>query len=250
MYSRHRDLRRAGALKVLLIVLGVIFGGSILICAGCLTLAYFKGKPLAAEVFRQMAVVPLDAGELPQEQKDRIRANVDRVVNGVKTGQIGYVQLGEMMSNLSEGPYFNLAIIELARGQVATLLKPEEKRWKEATRVIDRFERGVYEGRIPASRIDTVLSHVSAASSEGNREAKSSLTEVEAEDFLEAALKEANRAKIPDEPFHVDLAGELQRCIDKVLVGGGTTSGPARERSSETAPSGVESDEKEEPAGR
>jgi len=65
----------------------------ILICAGCLTFAYFKGKPLmteaSAEAFRQMAAVPLESDQLPQGQKDRINASIDRVVNGVKANEIG-----------------------------------------------------------------------------------------------------------------------------------------------------------------
>jgi len=44
---------------------------------------------------------------------------------------------------------------------------------------------------------------------------KQSLSETEAEDFLEAAVKEVDRAKIAEKPKPVDLADELQKAIDK-----------------------------------
>jgi len=246
MNSQARDLRRAGALKVLLIVLGVIFGGCILICAGCLTFAYFKGKPFMADVFRQVAAVPLDSDRLPQEQKDRIQASIDRVVSGVKANQIGYVKLAEIMDKLSTGPYANLAMIELARSRIAVLLDQDQKRWEEASLVIDRLARGVSEGRIAGERLERVLAHVTQTGTQVAREVKPSLTEVEAEDFLEAAGKEVERAKIPSEPYQVDLAGELQKAIDKVLGGSAATSTPAATGDDEAAPSEPESEPESE----
>jgi hypothetical protein len=236
MNSQPHDLRRAGALKVLLIVLGVIFGGFILICAGCLTFAYFKGKPLVAEGFRQVAAIPLDSDQLSQDQRDRLNANIDRVMNGVKTNQISIVQLGTIIGELSSSSYPDLAVIEVARGRVAALLGQDDKRWKEASRVIDRFARGVSEGRINRDRIDHVLNSVSEVDPSNGRRAKQSLTEVEAEDFLEAASKEVERAGVPDEPYSVDLAGELGKIIDRGLAGGGTTSAPTESRRPKTVP--------------
>lgn len=231
MHSRRQRRRRAGALKAILISLGVIFGLMILSCAGCLTLMYFKSKPFMAEVFRDMATAPLASKQLPDGQRQRITANVDRVMNGVKDGQINLIQVTAMIGELSNGTFADLTVIELGRSQIAALLRQDEKRWEEASLVIDRFARGVSEGRISQSRIDSALRHISQSDEQGDREAKQSLTEVEAEDFLEAALKEADRARIPNERFQVDLAGELQRSIDKVLVGGaGTASAPAEDR--------------------
>jgi hypothetical protein len=222
-----RSLRRAGALKTLLIVLGVLFGGIILVCAGCLTLAYFKTKPLAAELFRMMATAPLESTQLPQAQKDRIQACVDRVMKGVTANKISLVQLGTIMQGLETGPYGDLTIIELTRGRIAGLLQQDEKRWKDASLTIDRFARGVEEGRIPRDRVDRVLGSVSGKDESGGREAKEALTEVEAEEFLELALKEADRVEIPSEPHQADLAGELERVVNRVMGGGTPSSSPA-----------------------
>jgi hypothetical protein len=229
------NLRRGGALKVILIILGVIFAGFILVCAGCLTLGYYKGKPMMAEAIRQTMAAPLDSSRLPEAQKKRIQACIDRFMGAVKEGKSGLVEITTIAGELDAGPYDELTLLELARDRIAGLLEEEETRWKDASQVIDRLARGIAEGRIAEERVDRVLDSLTDKSDPMGPKIKQSLTEVEAEDFLEAAAKEADRAKIPDEPYKVDLAGELEKVVDKVL-GGGASSAPAEAEATEAEP--------------
>ncbi len=235
MTTHPANLRRAGALKVILIILGVIFAGFILVCAGCLTLAYYKGKPMMVEAFRQEMAAPLDSARLPETQKKRIQACIDRVMGEVKDGKRGLTDLTMIATELDSGPYDELTLLELTRDRIGGLLEEDEPRWKNASRVIDRFARGIAEGRIAEDRVDRVLDSVTDKSDPTGPKVKRSLTEVEAEDFLEAAAKEADRAKIPDEPYKVDLAGELEKVVNKVL-GGGASSSPAEADGAEAEP--------------
>ncbi len=226
MTARPANLRRAGALKVVLIILGVLFAGCILVCAGCFALLYYKGKPIMVEAFRQELAAPLDSTRLPDTQKKRIQACIDRLMAEVKDGKKGLTELTLIATELDSGPYDELTLLELARDRIAGLLEDDEARWKSASLVIDRFARGIAEGRIAEERVDRVLDSLTDKSDPTSPKIKRSLTEVEAEDFLEAAAKEADRARIPDEPYEVDLAGELEKVVNKVL-GGGTASAPA-----------------------
>lgn len=234
MHSHPRNLRRAGAIKVLLIVLGAIFSGFILICAGCFTLAYLKGKPLFAEGIRMTAAMPLESSELPQEQKERIQACIDRFMTAVDNGKISVIQLGAIGEEMKSGRYYTHSLIEVARSQIAGLLQHDAKRWRDASLVIDRFARGVQQGRIGRDRLSRVLDHVTTKDEQGEWKSKTDLTEVEAEDFLETALEEADRAEIPNEPYQVDLAGELERILNKVL-GGAPSGSPAESDGPEAA---------------
>jgi len=229
------NLRRGGALKVILIILGVIFAGFILVCAGCLTLAYYKGKPMMVEAFRQEIAAPLDSTRLQETQKKRIQACIDRVMGAVKDGKAGFIELTTISTELEAGPYDELTLLELTRDRIAGLLEEDEPRWKNASQVIDRFARGIAEGRIADDRVDHVLDSVTDKSDPTGPKVKRALTEVEAEDFLEGAAKEAERAKIPDEPYKVDLAGELEKVVNKVL-GGGAASAPAEADAAEAEP--------------
>ena len=235
MPIRPANLRRAGALKVILIILGVIFAGFILVCAGCLTLGYYKGKPMMAEAIRQTMAAPLDSTRLPETQKKRIQACIDRFMGAVKEGKSGLVDLTTIAGELEGGPYNELALLELTRDRIAGLLEGDEARWKDASQVIDRFARGIAEGRITLERANRVLGSVTDESDPMGPKIKQSLTEVDAEDFLEAAAKEADRARIPDEPYAVDLAGELEKVVNKVL-GGGASSAPAEADATEAEP--------------
>ncbi|NLE59775.1 MAG: hypothetical protein GX616_15565 [Planctomycetes bacterium] len=234
MPSHPRNLRRAGAIKVLLIVLGAIFAGFILICAGCLTLAYFKTKPLVAEGIRNTAATPLDSTELSQAQRDRIQACIDRIMTAVDNNKINVTQLGVIGEEMKSGRYHSLSLIEVARSRIAGLLQHDAKRSEDASSVIDRLARGVQQGRIGRDRLARVLDIVTTSNEVGDRASKTELTEVEAEDFLEAALKEVDRAEIPNEPYQVDLAGELEKILNKVL-GGAPSGSPAESDGPEAA---------------
>lgn len=248
MHSHPRNLRRAGAIKVLLIVLGVIFAGFILICAAYFTLTYFKGKPLVAEGIRNTAATPLDSTELSQAQRDRIQACIDRLMTAVDNNKINVIQLGVIGEEMKSGRYYSLSLIEMARSRVAGLLQHDTKRSEDASAVINRLARGVQQGRIGRDQLARVLDIVTTSNEVGDRAPKTELTEVEAEDFLEAALKEVDRAEIANEPYQVDLAGELERILNKVL-GGAPSGSPAESDGPEAASETQASSESHKPSG-
>jgi len=78
--------------------------------------------------FRQIAAVPLDSDRLPQDQKDRINANIDRVVSGGQDESNRLLQVTQIIDKLSTGPYSDLVVIELTKSRIALLLDQDQKR--------------------------------------------------------------------------------------------------------------------------
>jgi len=147
-------------------------------------------------------------------------------VTAVDNNKINVIQLGVIGEEMKSGRYHSLSLIEVARSRIAGLLQHDAKRSEDASSVIDRLARGVQQGRIGRDQLARVLDIVTTSDEVGDRASKTELTEVEAEDFLEAALKEVDRAEIPNEPYQVDLAGELERVLNKVL-GSASSGSPA-----------------------
>lgn len=52
---------------------------------------------------------------------------------------------------------------------------------------------------------------------DGSEQLKERLTDAELKAFLEKAKEKADAANVPDEPFEVNIADELEKAIDKAL---------------------------------
>lgn len=220
-----RCRHKGAASKGVLVVLAVSLGCVLLVGVGYLTSGKRSPAKAAMERFRAIAETPLESTRISQSEKDRIKASVERVAAAVKAGELNSERLGTMNQELMTGPYLSLAIVAVAQGQIADLLKADDGRAQDASMVIDHFARGILEGFIPEGRIAPVLNPVSVENERSVRRAKPSLTEVEAENFLEAALKEIERVEIPGEPTKINLADLIEKVVDKAL--GTASSNPA-----------------------
>lgn len=163
----------------------------------------------------------LKESELPQEQKDRVLARVDGVAKDFKDAKITMAQLGQIMGKISEGPLLPLGIVWAVESQHVTnsALTADEK--AEGKLNLQRLARGVFEKKIPKNNLQTVIAPISTPGPNGQPQMKQKVTIEELRAFLANAKAEADKAEIPNEPYTVDVATEVDNAVNEVL---GTTA--------------------------
>ncbi len=221
MNSPNPHLRRgASALKVLAIIFLVL----VLVCGGIVTYVAVNFKRLAAGWVRGPLIQAIQNSNLPEDQKASITANIDRLTGDFENGRISFQQLGRVGTELAEGPFINLIIVESVEARHVEMIELPPEQRDEVSLTFDRFERGICEDAITTDQVDEVLAVVSASDGQDIRELKENLTEADLSAFVSAMKDKADEAEIPIEPYQVDFAAELQRVIDKVLGTGPATT--------------------------
>ena len=82
---------------------------------------------------------------------------------------------------------------------------------------MQRFARGAFEEKISKHELKELMKLISTTSADGQQQIKQQLTDAELNAFLEKAKGTADAAEVPDEPFEVNIADELEKAIDQAL---------------------------------
>jgi hypothetical protein len=156
---------------------------------------------------------------LPQDQKSQILAEVQRLGDDFTGGRISMEQLGKVMKEIQESPLLPLAAVQTARKKYIepSDMKPDEK--AAAILSLQRFARGVHEKTIAPAQaaIDDAIKPVTTLKPGGQWELKSSPTRQELDQFIANVKAKADAAKVPEEPYDLNIADELKKAINKAL---------------------------------
>jgi hypothetical protein len=206
---RRNRGNRGGALKVILIILGVIF--VCLVLAGIYVGTHWKGWVANAANTATQQVLK-DSG-LPQDQRDTITAEIRQLGDDFKSGKVTTEELGRITKAIADSPLLPLAGVQAARQKYVepSDMTPKEK--DAAILTLQRFARGVHEKKISKEVIDDVVKPVADLMPNGRWKLKDKPTRMELDQFLENAKARADAAMIPNEPFDLNIAEELKKAI-------------------------------------
>lgn len=205
--------RRGGALKGCLIAVAVVV--VLVIAAG--VVVWLNWKNIAAGGMKVTTAAMVDASTIPDDQKTHIKTRMDTVFNDWKAEKITGEQLGKVMDEIAKGPVLNMAMVGMVNMKYVepSALTKEEK--AAADIALQRFARGVFEKSIPQSEVETVLGMIRRTDTPGQNQFKETLTPDELKKLIDHVKDQADKAKVPDEPFKVDYASEIDKAIDAAL---------------------------------
>jgi hypothetical protein len=211
---RLASFRRGGIPRGCLIALAV----TLAIFIAVIVWVAMSWRGWAAGAMKAVAVNAVDTSTLSPEQKQAINTRIEQVVADWKDKKITTDQLGDILKAVAESPVMPLAMVGLADQQyvVPSTLPEEEK--QAGRRSLQRFARGMFEKTIPKSAAEQQLDLISTKDAAGNRKMKQTLTPEELRTFLASAKAHADAAKVPDEPYTIDYAKEINKAIDSVLA--------------------------------
>ena len=195
-------------------------------CATAVILAVVAGlgvwvamnwKNLAADFGKQIAADAVAKSSLPAEDKARILNRINQLADDFKAGKVSTEQLGKVMEQIAQSPLLPLGLVMAADEKYVkpSGLTNEEK--DSARRTLQRLARGTFEKSISEEDTQEVMKLVMDHHPNGNEQLKDRLTDDELKAFIEKAKEKADAASVPDEPFNVNIADEIEKAIDNVL---------------------------------
>lgn len=213
MYSPGGNVPKKSGGRGCLIAIAV----SLLIVIGVGVWIALSIKGWAAWGMKTAAVSMVNESQLPAEQKAAITTRVEQVTADWKAGKITNDQLGHIMEEITEGPILPLGLVGLADQMYVepSALTPEEK--AAGRRSLQRFARGVIEETIKKDAVQELLDIVSFKNPGGGTQMKQTLTPAELQSLLTAAKTHADKANVPDEPYTINYAGELDRAVQRAM---------------------------------
>lgn len=191
----------------------------------------------AVAAVRQVTEAALDETPLPADQRRRILATVDGLGEEFTAGRIGVEQMARVAEELTTGPVVPLAFLAAIDG---TYLRgsglPDGER-AAARRMLERAARGVATGTIePEEALELLQPLLERDGDDADSfRFRKRLSDDELRGFVAEVRRRVEAAGVPDEPFEVDVAAEVEAAVGRALgrgAGGGRPKAAA-ERSPE-----------------
>lgn len=189
----------------------------ILVCVGAVWYVTANAKMLAVNFGRSVAVEAIKDSELSEEDQTQVIAEIDRVVDAYKKGEINETDLQNIFKEVGTSPLLPLAVVYGVEKQYLEKsgLTDEEK--ADARKQLQRLVRGGMEKKIDQAQIETLMAPLQKTGPNGEKEMKETLTDEEIKTFVAGAKQLADEAMIPDEEFKVDIGDEVKRIVDRGL---------------------------------
>ncbi|MFZ4573951.1 MAG: hypothetical protein ACOYN0_06110 [Phycisphaerales bacterium] len=213
--SLNSNNRRGGAAQGCLIALAVL----IVLLIGGSVFVYMNWKGWMAGSIRTMSEQVVSQSSLVQADKDKINQKISTVMQDFQDGKVSFEQLGTVAKDLAEGPLLPLASVSVIQKEYFPVAAYTPEEADAAKRSLERCARGIAEKTISHTRINDILAPVSTTQPNGQFELKpkEKVTKDEVRKMVDTAKAEADTAKVPDEPYEVDIAGVVCDSIDRAL---------------------------------
>src|SRR5262245_32198222 len=203
---------------LVLIFLGFVFLFGVLCVAGVCYVASNLDKWVVG-IGREAIVASINDSELPEGEKTEVIEQVDRVVSAYKEGKIDQTDLERVFTDLQDAPAIKALALFGIEEQFLEDSSLSEKEIEQGRRTFQRVLRGVYEGKISDEAFFAALP---GFEDDEIRPASTNAAEVADDDLRETLVKlkvMADNAKIPNEPFQIDISDEVKKLVDQVLAG-------------------------------
>jgi hypothetical protein len=171
----------------------------------------------------------IDATELPAEEKQQIKVEIDRFFAEFGEGRVSTDQMQQIVEKFAESPLLTALVASAVETKYLdkSALSDEEK--AEARVTLQRFIRGAMDSKIDEPSMEAALRHLADKQPDGNWKFREQVTDEQMRAFLADAKKAADDAQVPEQPEHFDPSDEVKRIIDEVMAGEGADAAPPLE---------------------
>lgn len=171
----------------------------------------------APEWAHDAVVAAVEDSDLEPEAKASIREDMGRLLDEYRAGNITGERAQAALEEFAESP---LPVLLIAYAAMDGYIDPsglsdEEK--SAARQVLQRVARGTFEGEIDPDDLEVAFDYISQKDFQGNRQLKNHVSDEDLRAFIAECKSVADQAGVPDEPYEVDVAGEVKRIVDRAL---------------------------------
>jgi hypothetical protein len=199
-------------------------GSCLLACLGVLLICGLAGAggvwfvaSNLADWSRDAVVGLVDGTSLPDQQKQRITAQVDRILEEYRDGRLDTEQLQSLAEQLAQSSLFGLLMVQAAQDKYVAPSGLDDEEKADADIALQRLLSGVQQTRIAREDLETVFDHISTVGMDGNRQLRPQISDEELRNMLAECERLADTAGVPRTDFHLDVAAEVERIVDETL---------------------------------
>lgn len=203
--------------------------GCLIAAVGCLVIplflcvligatTYVKLKNLVPQALKQARTEIKNSKELNQKQKDDLLVEVQRIEDGIESGDISLItlaQLGPVLARADRAVLFGV-FQTYAKEKKRHGLSPKEM--QKAELVFQRFSAGMLNQAIDGDTAEQVLAKYMQKDQNGLYKQKLfGLSKDEYKSFIEDMKTLADNAGIPESDIEVDYAAALRELLDDLM---------------------------------
>ncbi len=176
-----------------------------------------NAKPFAAKQVVNGIKGILKETDLSAEQKEQIVTRVEVLGEDFVAGDITMDELVEIASEIAESRKVHAGAAEFIINKTVEdklELTPEDQ--ANVKRLVQRLARGIVEEKLGEEDFEPLMEVVCEKQGENHYEIRDDLSQEQIQQFLAELETLVDTAEIPDEPYEVDIANEIDRIIDEV----------------------------------
>ena len=159
----------------------------------------------------------LDESSLPEEEKEEIQEQVERVVTAFEEGQLTEAQGEKLMNELVESPLYASVIALTIEKKYFDSSGLSDKEKETGRMTLRRCVRGLFDPDLTEEDADAVLGHIGTQDADGNWVFRDDVTDEELREFLAEAKERADTAGVAETVEEVDPSDEIKRIVDSIL---------------------------------
>ena len=209
--GEERQERKGCSTPAKVIGIGCLTIVALVIVVGVIVAMNFK--KIAATGIRAAIVQTINSSQLPDEQKQELVRQVDNLAEEFKESKLSMEQLAAIAQELAEGPILPLGMFMMVNAKYVQPSGLSDDGKADARLQIQRFTRGVAEDAIPRETLQDLFATLTVADDKGRQQLRESLTDDELKTFLGQLKSAADKAKVPHEPYEVDIAAEFRKAV-------------------------------------
>lgn len=174
----------------------------------------------AADFGSQAVNRAIEQSDLPPQEKIEVKEQVDRVGSAFRDGRISMEQAATIVEKVMKSPLMPALVVSAMNIHYIERsgLSNDEK--KEGRVSLERFTRGMIQGKIPNEGMDKVMMHVADRRGGGDWRLRQKVSDADLRLALNEAKAQADAAQIPAEAESFDPSDEFKRIIDEALEKG------------------------------
>ncbi len=188
-----------------------------------------RGHLIAAEIARTaMTKTIAEIDQIPDEEKEAINIQIDRVIDAYKRGEITIEEIGEAAEKIGRSPVIGIVMLLAIKAQYLDRsgLDVEEK--LQAGRTIQRAWQAVVEEKISPKDLEPPFEMIADQKNEDGENEwvfKEEVSDDELREFFAELKRLPDNAGIPDQNYDASLGEEIKRIVDELLEGTGNDKG-------------------------
>lgn len=155
--------------------------------------------------------------KLPAEQTGRINIQIDQLTDAFRNKDIGFEDLAKVAQAIENHPVLPVGMLEyvrLSHFQAAGITDEERAQGHLA---VQRIQRALIEGQLVLKDLEPIIEPISQRDADGDLQPMQNPTAPQLRLFTEEATKKADELGIPNEPYYVDIAEQIESLINNAL---------------------------------